>query len=312
MTFKASTLDVEGKRQFELIASECLTNGGHARPVVIWCRSPIEALQRASEVSLLSEMQKVLETLPDLDVDLDDLDLSIEALGSNFARKVDAKRIQYGIYSLFTLGETFGRKKDLNNLFTCLTEGLDRHGYTVNVGPSIENSLPEPFSSNCRTLNRFVDVKVSGAFRERVGALCGLNGDLMDVNLLEAVDEGLSETWRHIRRVGPVKLCDPRLNKIVGPSWVFCYEDTIWASQGPTLTRLDAEGYLHADDGPAAEFSDGAQLWAWHGHLVPSKWIAGKPSETEVDEVRRYIVEYAEIKPAQAVTVLSDIMSSKW
>lgn len=48
---------------------------------------------------------------------------------------------------------------------------------------------------------------------------------------------------------------------------------TAVAVQPPTTVALDAEGRPHAEDGPALEWPDGTQLYAWHGRLVPRELI---------------------------------------
>jgi hypothetical protein len=54
--------------------------------------------------------------------------------------------------------------------------------------------------------------------------------------------------------------------------WLAC-ERVVFCSERPQRIGLDVEHRLHGESGPAIEFRDGHQLYAWHGTEVPAEWI---------------------------------------
>lgn len=52
--------------------------------------------------------------------------------------------------------------------------------------------------------------------------------------------------------------------------------DFCLASERPTTLLRDAAGRLHAESGPAIEWSDGFGLFVWHGTVVPREWIENR------------------------------------
>ncbi|NUP52915.1 MAG: hypothetical protein HOW97_37165 [Catenulispora sp.] len=77
--------------------------------------------------------------------------------------------------------------------------------------------------------------------------------------------------------------------------WWWPFEDMAVVCERPAVRRLDREGRLHAEDGPALAFPDGFAAYFWHGRLVP-RWAVLEPTvariatETNV-EVRRCAIE---------------------
>lgn len=59
---------------------------------------------------------------------------------------------------------------------------------------------------------------------------------------------------------------------------LLCYwvtpPEVVWVSR-PSLSIVD--GYLHREDGPAAEWATGERYWFWRGTRVP-QWVIEDPS----------------------------------
>lgn len=78
---------------------------------------------------------------------------------------------------------------------------------------------------------------------------------------------------------------------------VLLVRDEILVSERPLVARVDAEARLHAESGPAMAWTDGFEVWAWHGVVVPG-WVARDPASitpARIDaernaEVRRVMV----------------------
>lgn len=49
--------------------------------------------------------------------------------------------------------------------------------------------------------------------------------------------------------------------------------EAVICSDGPRRVLVDGAGRLHAERGPAIEFSDAHKVFAWHGTRVPAPWI---------------------------------------
>ena len=59
--------------------------------------------------------------------------------------------------------------------------------------------------------------------------------------------------------------------RATGCCWL--YWDVAIITDRPTTLLVDARGRLHGESGPAVEYADGLQVWAWHGTRVPAEWI---------------------------------------
>jgi hypothetical protein len=55
--------------------------------------------------------------------------------------------------------------------------------------------------------------------------------------------------------------------------WWAPHERFVVCSDGPRRIRLDAEGRLHAEDGPAVTLAREFPLYFWHGTRVRQEWI---------------------------------------
>ena len=55
--------------------------------------------------------------------------------------------------------------------------------------------------------------------------------------------------------------------------WMAPHERVCWLMQRPTQIRRDANGRLHAADGPALRFGRDCQVYAWKGIIVPARLI---------------------------------------
>lgn len=77
-------------------------------------------------------------------------------------------------------------------------------------------------------------------------------------------------------------------------AWVF--RDAVLLCERPTRVELDPQGRPHSETGPAMRWSDGFELYAWHGTRVPrslidNPWPARAIMHTRNAEVRRCAIE---------------------
>jgi hypothetical protein len=80
--------------------------------------------------------------------------------------------------------------------------------------------------------------------------------------------------------------------------WMVPHENVCWLMERPTLIRHDANGRLHAADGPALRFASGCNVHAWKGVLVPAALIE-RPERIDVrmieaahdPQIRRCMIE---------------------
>ncbi len=61
-------------------------------------------------------------------------------------------------------------------------------------------------------------------------------------------------------------------------SWMVPHAQVCWLMEKPQLIRQDANGRLHAPDGPALRFGDGTKVYAWKGILIPERIIERRES----------------------------------
>jgi hypothetical protein len=59
--------------------------------------------------------------------------------------------------------------------------------------------------------------------------------------------------------------------------WSWWNSDVVAISDRPRILRLDENGRLHSETGPALEYPDGWCLHYWHGVSIPREWTQGKP-----------------------------------
>jgi len=62
--------------------------------------------------------------------------------------------------------------------------------------------------------------------------------------------------------------------------WVFVFEGKILCAERPKELKVDAEGRLHCESGPALIYHDGSKVYSWHGTTIPGTWIEDKSSLT--------------------------------
>ena len=63
--------------------------------------------------------------------------------------------------------------------------------------------------------------------------------------------------------------------------WVMPYENICFVSERPEYVKLDENQRLHSEAGPAIRYSDGFEIYAWHGTQFPKEWIKTKPSASD-------------------------------
>jgi len=61
-------------------------------------------------------------------------------------------------------------------------------------------------------------------------------------------------------------------------SWIIPHAQVCWLMEKPELIRHDANGRLHAGDGPALRYRDGCKVYAWKGILLPARIIEQRES----------------------------------
>lgn len=57
---------------------------------------------------------------------------------------------------------------------------------------------------------------------------------------------------------------------------VWMNTDFCLASERPVVLKLDEEGRMHGEDGPAIQWSDGYGQYFWHGTAIPKEWIENR------------------------------------
>jgi hypothetical protein len=62
--------------------------------------------------------------------------------------------------------------------------------------------------------------------------------------------------------------------------WALPYKNVCFISERHDICRLDVNGVIHAEDGPAIRYPDGFAVYAWHGTRVPAEWIEDRKSLT--------------------------------
>jgi hypothetical protein len=68
------------------------------------------------------------------------------------------------------------------------------------------------------------------------------------------------------------------LSRTVG--WAWWHEEVFAVSDRPEQIKLDDEGRLHCEEGPAIKYRDGWGVYSWHGTKIPGEWIENKESLT--------------------------------
>jgi len=103
---------------------------------------------------------------------------------------------------------------------------------------------------------------------------------------------GLSyyETMRDLG-VTDASCMDPWFDAARECGWCWIYWDIAIVSDRPSMCLLDDRGRLHCSGGPALEYLDGTQVWAWHGVRVPKRVIL-EPKSYSSEEYRSLPAEH--------------------
>lgn len=73
--------------------------------------------------------------------------------------------------------------------------------------------------------------------------------------------EGILDQWERLVRSG---------------GWWFAAEGCVFACERHRIVSFDERGLLHSETGPSIECRDGFSVYAWHGTVVPEKWITDR------------------------------------
>lgn len=76
------------------------------------------------------------------------------------------------------------------------------------------------------------------------------------------------------------------LNLLKQSQYVLPYDKLAFICERPVVLKLDTQGRLHSEAGPALEYTDGFQIYSWHGASVPKK-IIDHPEHIGIAEIER-------------------------
>jgi hypothetical protein len=76
--------------------------------------------------------------------------------------------------------------------------------------------------------------------------------------------------------------------------WVYSCENVCFVSERPSLLKIDKNGMLHCEDGPAIIYPDGWSIFADHGFSVPEK-VVTNPKEFTLEELKKLNLNIVEI-----------------
>lgn len=62
--------------------------------------------------------------------------------------------------------------------------------------------------------------------------------------------------------------------------WWWPSDQFVIACDRPEFIKLDEEGQLHSESGPAIQWRDGWSISYWHGTEIPGEWVTGKIDPT--------------------------------
>jgi hypothetical protein len=82
-----------------------------------------------------------------------------------------------------------------------------------------------------------------------------------------------------------------------GPWWPFSRSAVI--SDRPIEMHLNDDSQLHRSGGPAAEYRDGARLWAWNGHAMREEWIM-HPESISARDLKEFDSTFREYAAARS------------
>jgi hypothetical protein len=81
-----------------------------------------------------------------------------------------------------------------------------------------------------------------------------------------------------------------------GPWWPL--SRSVVLSDRPILMHLNEKHLLHRGDGPAAEYRDGAHVWAWNGHAMRESWIMN-PETISARDLKEFDATFREYAAAR-------------
>jgi hypothetical protein len=95
-----------------------------------------------------------------------------------------------------------------------------------------------------------------------------------------------------MRDLGVAKAADldPWFTAARNVGWCWMYWDIVIMTDRPLVCVVDARGRLHCADGPAVAYSDGTEVYAWHGVRVPRRLIT-EPQTYTADEYKELPAE---------------------
>jgi hypothetical protein len=94
---------------------------------------------------------------------------------------------------------------------------------------------------------------------------------MMSQDEIATSQDGAAVGDRHDRDVPRVLSAAWEVARSAGPWWPL--SRSVVLSDRPTLLHLNEKSLLHRGGGPAAEYRDGARVWAWNGHAMRESWI---------------------------------------
>ena len=66
--------------------------------------------------------------------------------------------------------------------------------------------------------------------------------------------------------------------------WIYPYKNVCIATERPTICRVDRNGLIHSENGPAVAYPDGFAVHGWHGVRVPGEWIE-RPDQVKPGDI---------------------------
>lgn len=101
-------------------------------------------------------------------------------------------------------------------------------------------------------------------------------------------DSGWASFYDYFQRIGILESDDEEFNTIKeflhsGIWATIMFEKLVVCIARPRIVKVDAQGALHSDNGPAIAFDDGYEEYAWHGTWVDEKIIMHPEKITRED-----------------------------
>jgi uncharacterized protein DUF6745 len=108
--------------------------------------------------------------------------------------------------------------------------------------------------------------------------------------------EGAAAGGRDDRDVPRVFTAAWDVARSAGPWWPL--SRAVVLSDRPTLMHLNEKHLLHRGGGPAAEYRDGARVWAWNGHAMRESWIMN-PETISARDLKEFDATFREYAAAR-------------